>query len=234
MFDYISKTKKLSETLETIESYVTKHKFAHIISLNTENFVEASKNPEFQKAFSHAEIVIADGVGIGIAGRLLGMPVGDRITGVDLMKELVGRYKDKRILFVGGNGDTAQHTLGYFSSLFGTNHAWSAILDANKHDPGLIGKILHYQPNLLFLAFGSPAQELWIENHREQLHSVICMGVGQAMDVYGGNVQRAPQGVRWVGFEWLYRLIAQPWRWKRQTKLLKFINLLICRWLRGS
>ena len=228
MFDQLARTTSRSKTLKKIKASVDEHSFAHIISLNTENFVEATQNADFHTAYIHAEIVICDGMGISLAGFMLGTPAGERIAGVDCMADIINAHKDKRIVFVGGQKDTAQRTFQYFCQTTSQNNPpWHAIIDAQKDDPGLIEQIGRCKPDILFLAFGSPFQELWIENHREQLQGVVCMGVGQAMDVYGGLVQRAPKIMRAVGLEWLFRLYYQPWRWKRQVRLLQFIHLLI-------
>jgi len=61
----------------------------------------------------------------------------------------------------------------------------------------------------------------------------VCMGVGQGFDVFGGVVRRAPVFIQKIGFEWLYRLIIQPWRWKRQLRLIEFCRLVILQKIRG-
>jgi len=79
---------------------------------------------------------------------------------------------------------------------------------------------------LIFVAFGSPAQELWLYKHRGKFKGIVCMGVGQGFDVLSGQVKRAPLLLRKIGLEWLYRLITQPWRWRRQLRLVKFLWLV--------
>jgi N-acetylglucosaminyldiphosphoundecaprenol N-acetyl-beta-D-mannosaminyltransferase len=228
MFPLISRTISLSATLASIDSFLKTHEFAHIISLNPENLVEAVNNADFQSTYEQAELVIADGVGILYAAHSLNISVGDRITGVDLMSLLIHKYPEKRILFVGAYHNTAQETLEYFAKKTSTSGAhWTALPDIDKNDPGLIHKITAAKPDLLFVAFGSPAQELWIKKHRKQLQGVVCMGIGQAFNVYGGMVSRAPQLVQALGLEWFYRLITQPWRWRRQLRLLKFVYFVL-------
>lgn len=228
MFPLISRTKSLSATLASIDSFLKTNEFAHIVSLNPENLVEAVNADDIKSTFERAEIIIADGIGILHAAHILDIGVGDKITGIDLMSQLIMRYPEKRIAFVGAFNDVAQKTLEYFISktgMSGTN--WKALPNVDKNDPSLIEKITAVKPDLLFVAFGSPSQEMWIEKHRTQLQGVVCMGVGQAFDVYGGMVARAPQLVQALGLEWLYRLITQPWRWRRQLRLLKFIYLMM-------
>lgn len=185
-------------------------------------------NPDFMTAYEHAEVMIADGVGILVAGKFLGVPCGERITGVDLMRLLIEKYPEKRIVFVGAHGNAAQKTLENLAKQTdATAFPWIAFPDVDKNDPTLIDKVVSAKPDIVFLAFGSPYQELWIETYRKQLTGSVCMGVGQAFNVYGGIIRRAPRFIQNLGLEWLYRLIAQPWRWKRQLRLLKFIYLAI-------
>lgn len=228
MFSSLSKTKSLSVTLASIDTYIKAHKFAHIISLNPENFVEALHNDDLKSAYSRAEIVIADGIGILIAANILSLPAGDRITGVDLMNQLIRIYAQKNICFVGAHHNAAQRTLEYFATETKTTVSqWKAFPDVAKDDPRLIDMVVEAKPDLLFIAFGSPAQELWIEKHKERLQGIVCVGVGQAFNVYANQVKRAPKLIRTTGFEWLYRLVSQPWRWRRQLRLLKFIYFVL-------
>ena len=81
--------------------------------------------------------------------------------------------------------------------------------------------------DILFVAFGSPKQEIWIYENLEKLPVKVAIGVGGAFDFLSGKVKRAPNWVQRIGFEWLFRLINQPWRIKRQIALIKFIYLVL-------
>lgn len=235
MFHLIQRTKSLQATIASIDGFVRMGEFAHIISLNPENLVEATKNSNFRSVYSRAEVIIADGAGIVVAAKVLGIGCGDRIAGVDLMSELIRKYQKKNIVFIGGYRDAAMRTMTHFlSTLQLTEHTWTAFADSDKNDPTLIDTVSAAKPDLLFVAFGSPAQEIWIDKYRNRLHGVVCMGVGQSFDVYGGYVQRAPSWLRSLGLEWLFRLILQPWRWRRQLRLLEFIALVIRNRVTGS
>jgi N-acetylglucosaminyldiphosphoundecaprenol N-acetyl-beta-D-mannosaminyltransferase len=91
---------------------------------------------------------------------------------------------------------------------------WSEELKSKKTD-------------ILFVAFGSPKQEIWIAENLNQLPAKVVIGVGGAFDFISGKVRRAPVFIRQLGLEWLFRLIIQPWRIKRQLKLLTFIDLVL-------
>lgn len=84
--------------------------------------------------------------------------------------------------------------------------------------------------DVLFVAFGAPKQEKWIHEFLPKIPVRVAMGVGGSFDYISGQVTRAPFIVRFLGFEWLYRLIKEPWRWKRQLALLTFIRLTVQEW----
>jgi N-acetylglucosaminyldiphosphoundecaprenol N-acetyl-beta-D-mannosaminyltransferase len=81
--------------------------------------------------------------------------------------------------------------------------------------------------DILFVAFGFPKQEEWMFANLSKLNVRVMMGVGGAFDYISGNVPRAPVLIQKSGFEWLYRLILQPWRWRRQVALVEFIGLVM-------
>ena len=81
--------------------------------------------------------------------------------------------------------------------------------------------------DILFVAFGFPKQEQWIAENLDKIPVKVAMGVGGAFDYISGNVPRSPVFIRKLGLEWLFRLIIQPWRLKRQLALFKFIYLVL-------
>ena len=90
------------------------------------------------------------------------------------------------------------------------------------------------RPHFVFVAFGSPFQELWIDTHRQMLQASICMGVGGGFDYLSGASNKPPQIIRSLGIEWLYRLVHEPWRIRRQfMRIPIFIVLILKRWLFG-
>ncbi len=91
-----------------------------------------------------------------------------------------------------------------------------------KDDDSVIGKINSAQPHVLFVAMGSPKQEYWISRNRDRINATFFMGIGGALDTISGRTQWAPKLFRATGTEFLYRLIREPHRWRRQTVLPKF------------
>lgn len=209
--------------------------FYHIVSLNPENLVIASENLEFKKVIKTAQIKIVDGIGVVLACRILGMRMGERITGVDLMKDLLLMANEMRlrVLFIGGKGNLANKLVNCYSQkypqakFFGFEGI-SNIKNPQKSEEERIFTIVSdFKPHLVLVAFGSPFQELWIARHKKEFSNSVVMGVGGAFDFLGGIVPRAPVFIRKIGLEWFFRLLVQPWRWRRQMRLIKFGWLVI-------
>ncbi len=233
--DVIPYSKKI--ILEKIKKYLNKPVgFFHITSLNPENLVVASENSKFKKIINTSQLKIIDGVGIVIAGRLLGVKVGERVTGVGLMEELV-KLADKlrlRVLLIGGRPKLAEsiancykkkYLKARFLGIEGVKDIKKGM--TNNEKERLYQIVIDFKPNLVFVAFGSPYQELWIEENKKMFEKRVVVGVGGAFDFLSGQVKRAPVFIRRLGLEWLFRLINQPWRLKRQLRLIKFGSLVM-------
>ena len=91
----------------------------------------------------------------------------------------------------------------------------------------IVKRIRAVRPDLLFVAYGAPAQDLWIARNLERLGVPVCMGVGGTFDFIAGVAPRAPLWMRQKGLEWLYRLWKQPWRWRRMLALPHFAVLVL-------
>jgi len=224
------------EVLEEIKKYIVSHnQFCHVVSINPENVIIAQEYKEFNKAIVASQIKIIDGVGIVLAAQMLGIPIGERMTGVDLMGKLMELAESMRltVLLIGGRQDLALDLAKCYqkqlpqAKFFGTIGFKNIKKPTKKEEEEIFTIVRQYKPHLIFAAFGSPWQELWLDRHKRQFKGIVCMGVGQGFDVAGGIVQRAPTWVQKIGFEWLYRLFTQPWRWRRQLRLIQFMWLVL-------
>jgi N-acetylglucosaminyldiphosphoundecaprenol N-acetyl-beta-D-mannosaminyltransferase len=228
-------TQKKENTLEKIKKYLENATdFCHIVSLNPENLVVAKENKEFKKVIETAQIQIVDGVGVVLASRLLGVSVGQRYPGVDLVDDLLNLSSKMRlrVLLIGAKSNLAEsladcYQKKYPEAKFFGLEGISDIKNPKKEEEEKIFSIISdYKPHLVLVAFGSPDQELWIERHKKEFKNCVVMGVGGAFDFLGGTVPRAPLFLRRLGLEWLFRLLIQPWRLRRQLRLLKFLWLI--------
>jgi len=219
-----------------------------ITTPNPEILVYAHQHPNYKAILSEADIALPDGIGLKLATNEL----KKRITGTDFMLDLCkdSVKSNVSIGLLGGRHGVASMTAECLRDLYpGINISliaeqppedWFAlkskrgkVRDAtrnnteNKHSPAFKIPFSHPVPDILFVAFGFPKQEEWIVKNLDELPVRVAMGVGGAFDYISGNVPRAPKFIRNIGFEWLYRLIREPWRWKRQLALPEFIILIL-------
>lgn len=220
-----------------VQEALAKKSFLHIVSLNPENIMSAQSDQKFMQILNKADIQIIDGVGVFLASRWTREYKHDfeRVTGVDLMSKLIesisqtSQAQTVTIGFLGGRDGVAKRVCEKFAMQY---HAiphmkFVTIADVESNDATIVPRILEQKLDLLFVAFGSPTQEKWIDQHRADLSHTVCMGVGGAFDMLSGRTPRAPIIIRKLGFEWFYRLITQPWRWRRQVKILHFIGQVL-------
>ncbi|WP_337019927.1 WecB/TagA/CpsF family glycosyltransferase [Oceanobacillus massiliensis] len=220
----VSKETYFSITKKTFERIENKEK-SFIVAVNPEKIIKASDDDHLKELINEADFQIPDGVGLLIASKLKKGSIKNRITGVDLMMRLIkeANEKDKSIFLYGGKPGIAEkakeNLLKRLPSL-----KIAGVLDGYvKDNDQIVDTINTANPDLLFVALGSPRQEEWIIANRDQLNAFVYQGVGGSFDVVAGNVKRAPLLFRKAGLEWLYRLLREPWRWKRQLALPKFI-----------
>jgi len=233
-----SKTEILEKIKKNIDS---PHGFFHIVSLNPEIMVTSESDREFKKTLSESSIRLIDGVGILLGCSILGIPVGERTPGVDMMDDILQTLPQRglQVLFLGGKANLAeklaecyQKDLPYYK--FKGLRGFKDILAPERAEQDTIWKeIKEFSPDIIFSAFGSPAQELFFYRHRALLPKAVCMGVGGGFDFAYHNVPRAPGWLRVIGLEWLFRLAIQPWRLRRQLRLFTFIYLVFKQKLRG-
>jgi N-acetylglucosaminyldiphosphoundecaprenol N-acetyl-beta-D-mannosaminyltransferase len=211
------------------------HRLHHVVTVNPEFVIAARRDPAFAAVLRAAALATADGVGISLAGRFLGIPVGERVTGVDLVEGLArlsAQDKDCRLFLLGAApgiaSEAAERLRERFPGLRVVGTFAGSSADAGF--PEIDAKLTGSGATVLLVAFGHPTQDLWIARHREALaaHGIlISAGVGGSFDYLSGRIPRAPALVRRLGLEWFYRLIRQPWRWRRQLALPLFVLLVL-------
>lgn len=206
-----------------------------IMSLNPEIIEMAHQNSEFKNVILESDYFLVDGVGVVLAAQTLGFAKPTRYTGVDFLTDVISDASERRltVMLIGGKGNVAERLVDCYRLKYPKLNVigiegYKDISNQTKNESERIFSIVATtKPHLIFVAFGSPAQELWLYKNRAQLGHAVCAGVGGAFDFLAGDVARAPLFVRTLGVEWLYRLAMQPWRWKRQMKLLAFIKRVL-------
>lgn len=235
LFDIGITNAKENKILEfVLHAIENTNKKLFIVTPNPEIIVYAAKHRKYTSILNSAEIALCDGVGLFISSRFLGTPIQQRITGVHFMEALCEQVSKKSVTvgFLGGRNGVAQLTadrlLGKYpelkvafvgeesDELFNFQNIDRLKLDTEKSK----------NIDILFVAFGFPKQEEWMFENIGKLDVRMMMGVGGSFDYLSGQVYRAPKFIQAVGFEWLYRLIRQPRRWKRQLALIEFLKMV--------
>jgi N-acetylglucosaminyldiphosphoundecaprenol N-acetyl-beta-D-mannosaminyltransferase len=213
-----------SEILEYIDDCL--HKTSPkvvIVTPNPELVVMATEDRAYRNVLNSAQISLPDGIGIVKAAQLLGIEIDHRITGVDFMKKLCDHVSKQTVNtgFFGAKPGVAERTV---ECLHRENPELSVTYVSHEWDEA---KARKSNIDILFVALGSPKQEQWIYDNLDRLPVKVVMGVGGSFDMIAGTVMRAPGIIQKLGFEWLWRLTVQPWRAKRQVRLIKFIWLIL-------
>ena len=232
----------MEEAVNIVERWLLGSDHHFIVTPNPEFLISAQKDPEFKKILNDADLSIPDGVGLKLGG------VKNTVAGTDLMEKLVelAAKKGYKVGLLGGRDGVAKLCAERLSRKypnlkisFAETGPVIARSEATKQSNSL--KRLPRSPaspdslamtngcDILFVAFGPPKQEKWIAKNLPILSVKVAMGVGGAFDFLSGKIPRAPNWMRILGLEWLFRLIVQPWRIKRQLRLVKFLFAMLTR-----
>jgi N-acetylglucosaminyldiphosphoundecaprenol N-acetyl-beta-D-mannosaminyltransferase len=207
-----------------INSRYNENKKTWIITLNTLMFMEYFKSSIYKKSVQKADLLIPDGIGIVKLMNKKGLET-ERCPGIDTMKyfcELSGKL-DKGIFLLGTKDETLKKAknnleIKFSSKISGMQNGFFS----KDQDQNIVDKINSSKSDFLFVGMGIPRQEDFILNNYEKINSKIIMGVGGSIDVFAGEVRRAPILYQKLGIEWLYRMLKEPKRFKKFPDLIKF------------
>ncbi len=217
----------MEQVLVNIEDYIRQQTFAHIITLNAEIAYAAYDNHELRNIINRAHMVTPDGIGIVWAGRMLSYPFQERVTGIDLTREICHRAVVKKwpVYLLGAAPGVAQQAAEKMEYEFpglhicGLHHGYFQ----TEEIPAILRDLRAQKPAIALIALGAPRQELFIDRYRQLLGNTVCIGIGGSLDVLAGNKKRAPAWMIRANLEWMYRLFTEPARIKRQSVLPLFM-----------
>ncbi len=215
------------DVLDIIVQWIVQRQPHQIATANPEFVMAAQVDGEFRQTLLDADLCVADGVGLLWAARRLGARLPERVTGSDLtpLVAQVAAQRGWRLYLLGAAPGVAEQTARHLEQhnpglrIAGVYAGSPAPADA----PAIVQRVAAAAPDVLFVAYGAPAQDLWIARHKSELGVPVMMGVGGAFDHIVGVQRRAPRWVQRIHLEWLFRLVTQPWRWRRQLALPRFV-----------
>lgn len=206
----------MDDVLEAVCHAVETRRMMQHGCVNAAKIVRLQSEPELRDGLWSCDLVTADGQSVVWAARLLGLPVRERVTGVDLMERLLALAERRgfRVYFLGARPDILERALTVLRGrhprlvIAGAHHGYFGA-DA---EGDVVAGIAEGKPDLLFVALETPQKELFLARHREELSVPFAMGVGGALDVIAGARRRAPRWAQRAGLEWAFRFVQEPRR----------------------
>lgn len=193
--------------------------------------MSAVDSSAYMQLLQAADLVVPDGAGIVWAANYVGNPVAERVTGFDLLHRMMqlGEPKGWKVYLLGASPEMieavasslkrqypALQLVGYRDGYFQADEDAAVIANIREHDP-----------DILLIGRSADKQEPWIAQYKQQLRVPVIMGVGGSFDVLSGKLKRAPVLFQRLRLEWFYRLLQEPWRYKRMLVLPKFAMKVI-------
>lgn len=198
----------------------------YVVTPNVDHAVVFQENVDFQDAYQHADLVLADGHPIVWASRLLRRPLPERVPGSELVPELFSSFdrqqrddgRPLRVFLLGAAQGVAARaaakikrqwpnveTVGVYSPPKGFEN------DADESNL-ILGRIALCRPDVVIVGLGAPKQELWVCRHRHEIRAKVALCVGATIDFLAGEKNRAPVWMQRAGIEWLHRMCSEPKR----------------------
>jgi N-acetylglucosaminyldiphosphoundecaprenol N-acetyl-beta-D-mannosaminyltransferase len=209
----------MQEALQVIEKMIEEGGTHQVATANVDYLVHATKDSEYRHILCMCDLVVADGMPIVWTSRLFGIPLRERVTGADMVPELVrlsGR-KGYTIFLLGATAEVvekAERQMQIMSPgvrVVGRMSPPVRPLNDFDNEP-ILAAIEEAHPDILLVAFGSPKQEKWISRNRHRLNVPVCIGIGGTLDFMAGTVKRAPKWMQKTGLEWIFRMCVDPVR----------------------
>jgi N-acetylglucosaminyldiphosphoundecaprenol N-acetyl-beta-D-mannosaminyltransferase len=210
----------MAEAVAHVENAVDDADSIQHVAVNAAKLVKYQRDEALRAAMDGCELATADGQVIVWASRLLGRPLPERVSGIDLMHALLGlsRRRGFRVYLLGARAEVLARAETAILDLYpgieiaGRHHGYFS----PEEEDGVVDSIADAQADLLFVALETPAKELFLARHRGRMRLPFVMGVGGSFDVLAGDKHRAPRWMRSAGLEWAYRLAQDPRRMARR------------------
>ena len=196
-------------------------RFHYVVTPNPEFILAAEKDESFRAVLNAADLVIPDGIGVIYSAKILGTPLSERVPGIEFSAKMLEKLNEMggRLFLLGAKPGVAEkageNICAQYPNLVlcGTQDGYF------KDEEAVILKVAAAKPDLIFVCLGAPKQEKWMARWGQHTGAKMAIGLGGCLDVYAGNVERAPEAWQKLGMEWAYRLKKEPKRIGRMAKL---------------
>ena len=226
----------MDEAVARARDLMAERRAAYVVTPNPEIVMLCRDDPAAMQAVQGADLVLPDGIGVVKGAAMLGTPLKEKTPGIEFAAGLMGKMAERgRSLYLlgakPGVADLAAERLQKQYpglKIAGTHDGYF------KEDAPVVEAIRESGADCVFVCLGAPKQELWIARNGPATGAHLLCGLGGSLDVFAGNVKRAPKFFQKLGLEWFYRLLKEPKRISRMMKLPKFLFAAIGCKLRGK
>ena len=228
----------MEETLGVVEGFIRSGRPHQHVVINVDKIVKASRDPALRQIINDCDLINADGMPVVWASRLLGKPLKERVTGVDLFEALMARAAEKgwRVFLLGAREEVVSGVAHLYPArypgltLAGYRNGYWKPEDEDR----VVAEITGTRPDILFVAISSPKKEAFLARYQAAMKVPFAMGVGGTFDVAVGLVKRAPVWMQKAGLEWFYRFLQEPRRMFRRYFIddMAFVALFAREWVK--
>lgn len=210
----------MEETLQRIEQFIALQQPHQHVVVNVDKLVKAQRDPVLRQIINECDLINADGMPVVWASRMLGLPLKERVAGVDLFDALMARAAARgwRLFLLGAQESVVRKVRNVYEQRFPNltiaghrNGYWTP-----AEEEQVAAQIRAAKADILFVAISSPKKEQFLKRHLAEMNVPFAMGVGGTFDVAAGLVKRAPGWMQRSGLEWFYRFLQEPRRMFRR------------------
>ncbi len=185
-----------------------------IVTINAQSLLLTHDDPIFAEAISNSSFIVADGISLMLAARVLRLPLKKRVTGIDLMVKLLeeGSRRHLKFFFLGATNEVLDAMTNHVRQRYpgvqiaGQINGYFSV----EEEPSIVERIHKCDVDILLVGMPTPRKEVLIYRYKKQLNASVAIGVGGSFDVMAGKVSRAPLWMQRAGLEWLWRLMLEP------------------------
>jgi N-acetylglucosaminyldiphosphoundecaprenol N-acetyl-beta-D-mannosaminyltransferase len=227
----------MAEAMELARGWLRSGEPHYIVTCDASGLVRAREDEEFRQIVNHADLVTADGAGVVLAAKLLGLPVEVRVSGCDMVENLcrLAAEEGQSVFFLGAEPGVAEEAAARIAERTPGLQV-AGVRDGYfkpDEEPAVVAKIAALCPGVLFVALGQPRQERFLRDHLAQIGARVAIGIGGSLDVLSGRKRRAPVWMQRSGLVWAYRVCKEPTRLPRLKALPRVVFMAFGELLRG-
>ncbi len=226
---------KLDEAVSKAAEYARQSPCRFVVTPNSDHIVQLEHSEDLREVYRRADLVVADGMPLVWASRVLGQPLPERVTGSEMMPRLCAEAAKRglRVYLLGGPPGVAE------LAKLKLEESYPGLLICGMDCPPMgfekdalseariLKRLLEAKPDIIFVALGAPKQELWMLRNAPKVPHGVMLGIGAALEFCAGTVKRAPLWMQRIGAEWFYRMCQQPkrlvGRYARDTQIFLIV-----------